>query len=273
MTTLIRTEWLKMRKYKAFWWIIGITILSYPAINYMFYSFYNELTGDSNKYGQYVKMAIGNPFAFPETWHTVAYFSSVFVFIPSIMVIMLISNEYSFRTHRQNIIDGWSRSQFITSKLVDVLIISVIITIVYAAVAMIMGIQNEERLIRSTWEKVHFVGLFALQTFSQLTIAFVLGFFVRKAFLAMGIFLFYSLVVENIAVGYLSYKEIPLAAYFPLEISDRIIPRPAFFSKIIDAEGYQRSLNDIPKFIVLSLLLTSFLWFICYRTNNRRDLK
>ena len=42
---------------------------------------------------------------------------------------MFISNEYTFKTHRQNIIDGWSRKQFITSKLMDVLIISLIVTL------------------------------------------------------------------------------------------------------------------------------------------------
>ena len=34
MKTLIYTEWLKMRKYNAFWWIMGITALAYPGINF-----------------------------------------------------------------------------------------------------------------------------------------------------------------------------------------------------------------------------------------------
>jgi ABC-2 type transport system permease protein len=273
MNTLIRTEWLKMKKYNAFWWIIGITILSYPAINYMFYRVYLSFTGESNKYGQYIKMAIGNPFAFPETWHTVAYFSSVFIFIPAVMVIMLICNEYTYRTHRQNIIDGWSRKQFITSKLVDVLIISLIITVVYAIVAFIMGINNQDRLITHTWDQVQYIGLFALQTFAQLSIAFLLGFLIRKAFLAMGIYIFYSLVVENILVGYLSYKKSPATHYFPFEISDRMVPPPAFFSRTFDPVAYEAQLSSIPKFIALTVLLTAAIWFICYRINSRRDLK
>ena len=43
MNTLIRTEWLKMRKYNAFWWIMGITALSYPGINYIFYLGYENI--------------------------------------------------------------------------------------------------------------------------------------------------------------------------------------------------------------------------------------
>src|SRR5436190_3460239 len=123
MRSLVRTEWLKMRKYNAFWWVMGITALSYPGIIYIFFKGYEDFTNKPSQANQIAKMALGNPFSFPEAWHTIAFAASCFVFIPAVVVIMLMSNEYSFRTHRQNIIDGWSRKQFVTSKLLDVLII------------------------------------------------------------------------------------------------------------------------------------------------------
>ncbi len=272
MTTLIRTEWLKMRKYNAFWWIMGVTALSYPGINYMFYMIYKDITSNPTQAGQIAKMALGNPFTFPEAWHTVAFFSSIFVFIPAVVVIMLISNEYTFRTHRQNIIDGWGRGQFVTSKLLDVLIISLLITILYTAVALVTGLTNQERLIHDNWSQVRYVGLFGLQTFSQLSIAFLIGFIVRKSFLALGIFLFYYIVLENIIVGYLTYKHIGAANYFPLEISDQMIPKPAFFGKL-DIEAYNTSLAKIPEHVLLTIGFTTLIWLICYRINSRRDLK
>ena len=272
MTTLIRTEWLKMRKYNAFWWIMGITLLSYPGINYIFYYAYDELTNKPDQFSQYAKMAIGNPFTFPEVWHTVAFFSSLFVFIPAVVIIMLICNEYTFRTHRQNVIDGWSRAQFITSKLIDVLIMSVIITILYVIVTLITGFSNPQSLMTDYWGQIKYVGLFLLQTFSQLSIAFLMGFLIRKAFLALGVFLFYYLVFENIIIGILQWKGFTAGNYFPLEISDRLIPRPAFASRI-DIEGYQRQINEIPLHVGLTIVFTVLLWLICYRINNRRDLK
>ncbi|MEK7226900.1 MAG: hypothetical protein AAB221_14605, partial [Bacteroidota bacterium] len=72
MTTLIRTEWLKMRKYNAFWWIMGLTALSYPGVNYITYMIYDNITNQPSDASQLAKMALGNPFAFPEAWHTVA---------------------------------------------------------------------------------------------------------------------------------------------------------------------------------------------------------
>ena len=261
-----------MRKYNAFWWIMGITALSYPGINYIFYMAYDNLINNPSQAGQLAKMVIGNPFTFPEVWHTVAYASSIFVFIPAVVIIMFISNEYSFKTHRQNIIDGWSRSQFVSSKLIDVLLISLIITILFIAVALVSGITNQERLIRDTWGMSYYIGLFALQTFAQLSVAFLIGFLVRKAFIALGIFLFYYIIFEPIIVGLLRLKANDIGRYMPLEISDRIIPVPAFFGKI-DINRYDKSIAAIREHVILTVILTVVIWAICYRINNRRDLK
>jgi ABC-2 type transport system permease protein len=272
MTTLIRTEWLKMKKYNAFWWIIGITALSYPGINYMCYKVYEDITNRPSNVGDMAKMALGNPFVFPEVWRTTAFFSSLFVFIPAVVIIMLVCNEYSFRTHRQNVIDGWSRSQFITSKLLDVAMVSLMITIIYAAVALVAGFANQTRLIQDTWSQSYYIGLFFLQTFAQLSIAFLLGFLIKKAFLALGLFLFYFIVLENILVGLSEWKQLKFGDYLPLQISDKIIPRPAFWGKF-DEAAYKATLDQVPQYIILTVILTAIIWGICYRVNNKRDLK
>ncbi len=272
MKSLIHTEWLKMKKYNAFWWIMGITALSYPGIIFIFYKIYDNLVNRPSQAGQVAKMLIGNPFTFPEVWHTVAYASSIFVFIPAVVVIMFISNEYTFKTHRQNIIDGWSRSQFISSKLIDVLLVSLIITALFVAVALVSGFANQERLLQDTWGMSYYIGLFALQTFAQLSIAFLIGFLVRKAFIALGIFLFYYIILEPIVVGLLRLKANDIGRYMPLEISDRMIPVPAFIGKI-DKESYDKSLAAIQQHVLLTIILTAIIWAICYRINSKRDLK
>jgi len=263
MKALIYTEWLKMRKYNAFWWIMGITTLSYPGINFIFHFVYQQIVQQQSQTGQMAKILLGNPFSFPEAWHTVAYFSSWFVFIPAVVVIMLITNEYGFKTHRQNIIDGWSRNQFLSSKLIDVMLITLIITLLYSVISFVTGNLNQERLIKSTWEQVHYVGLFALQTFSQLSLAFFIGFLVRKAFIALGIFIFYFFPFEPIIVALLKEYGNDSGRFLPLEISDRLIPRPAFLAKL-DEAGYKESLNAIPQHVLYTLLLTGVVWGVCF---------
>ena len=78
MFSLLQREWLKIKKYPAFWAMLIIVLLTYPAANLMFYNVYLNITTQKGT-DMLAKMLLGNPFAFPETWHTVAYISSFFV--------------------------------------------------------------------------------------------------------------------------------------------------------------------------------------------------
>ena len=41
MFSIARTEWLKIKKYPAFWWVMGITAITYPAVNsFLVYQYY-----------------------------------------------------------------------------------------------------------------------------------------------------------------------------------------------------------------------------------------
>jgi len=277
MFSLLKIEWLKIKKYPAFWAMLIIVLLTYPAANLMFYNVYLRITTQKGT-DMLAKMFLGNPFAFPETWHTVAYISSFFVILPSILVIMLVTNEYQYKTHRQNIIDGWTRRQFMTSKLMDVLIVSGITTILYALVAIGFSIYASTFDVSKMWDQSYYIGLFFLQTFAQLSIAFLLGYLIKKAFISLGIFLFYYLIVENIATGYIKMKAEKIGGdigrYLPFEISDRMIISPAFigrFGKDIKT-AYEKSLSEVPTQIILSLLLTAAIWAFCFLIHRKKDL-
>ncbi len=272
MFNILKTEWLKIQKYPAFWWVMGITALTYPGINYMFYRIYLQITSNENQSGGIVKALLGNPFAMPEAWRTVAYFSSLFVFIPAIVIIMLITNEYTYKTNRQNIIDGWSRRDFMIGKLFDVLILSVLITVLYTLVTIIIGIPNTTDANANKWSLMYYIGLFLLQSISQLSLAFLVGFIVRKSFIALAIFAFYYIVLEPIGVNLLKYKfNSSVGSYFPLEISHKLLPRPSIFSKL-DEKAYQATLDAVKYHIGYTLILIALTWLFCFWINKRRDL-
>jgi ABC-2 type transport system permease protein len=272
MRKILQTEWLKIRKYPAFWWVMGITTLTYPGINFIFHSIYLNITEKDTARGKIISSLIGNPFSFPEAWHSVSYFSSIFVFIPAIVVIMLITNEYTFKTNRQNIIDGWSRSQFMTGKCIDVLLLTTIVTILNALVAFLMGLTNTADAAASTWSMAYYVGLFALQTFSQLSLAFMVGMLVRKSFIALAIFSFYFIILEPIAVNVLKFKfNTDAGNYLPLEISHMLLPKPAFIGRI-DETAYRASLDAVKYHIGYTLVLIALTWLFCFWLNNKRDL-
>jgi ABC-2 type transport system permease protein len=272
MTSIAKTEWLKIKNYPAFWWVFGITALTYPGVNYLFLYAYHDITRQKSGAGQVLKALMGNPFALPEGWRTMAFFSSFFIYIPSIVVIMLITNEYTYKTNRQNIIDGWSRKDFMTAKLIDVLLLSAIVTTLYAVVVVIIGMANTSTDAAGKWDLTYYIGLFLLQTFSQLSIAFMVGMLLRKAFIALAVFTFYGFIVEPIAVNLLKYKyKSEVGKFFPMEISDRLLTKPVFLGKI-DEAAYQQSIDAVKYHVAYSLCLVLLTWLFCFWLNNRRDL-
>lgn len=270
---LLRTEWLKIRKYPAFWWMIGIALLSYPGLNAIGYNAYKELL--SNEGTSMIVKMLGNPFAFPQAWHTVTYFSSFFIFIPAVVVIMFITNEYTYKTHRQNVIDGWSREQFMSAKMVDVLIVSFLTTLICTLVALVVGSMNIADGAFQLGNEIKYIPLFFLQTFSQLSLAFLIAFLARKAFIALGIFIVYYLIIENIAVAVLKRYVNDVGAYLPFEISDRILPPPAFIGKTAGrnrGNWYEVALSQVNPHIIYTILLIILTWLICFWINKKRDL-
>ncbi len=86
------------------------------------------------------------------------------------------------------------------------------------------------------------------------------------------IFLFYFVVFEPIIVGLLKVYGNDLGRFMPLEISDRLIPIPAFLAKL-DKEGYDKALAAIPQQVLYTVALTTLIWVVCFRINKKRDLK
>ena len=269
MSTLLRTEWLKIRKYPAFWLMLVIVVLSYPGMNYMLYveGYKDQLV--SKTMGPILRM-LPNPFTFPDAWQTVAFISSLFIFLPAVIVIMFISNEYTYKTHRQNIIDGWSRTDFMVSKLIDVLVISFVATLLYVITAFVIGSVNATKETGAFWEGTKYIGLFFLQVFSQLSIAFLVALIVRKAFIALGVFLFYYFPLEPYLVEMGRKHADGIGEYLPLEISDRLIPYPRWF--VQDQKQWDQLLEKSDIHIFYTVALLAVTWGISFLIYKKRDL-
>src|SRR6201996_2594313 len=124
MLKILRVEWMKVKNYRTFWILLAISVISIPAFSY---SLYNLMNNSFPKVKG--KSVLGSPFAFPDVWQTVSWNSTWLFIIPAILIITLVTNEFTYKTHRQNIIDGWSRGQFVGVKLVVVLLLSIVSTI------------------------------------------------------------------------------------------------------------------------------------------------
>ncbi len=272
MLHLLRTEWLKLKNYPGFWWLMGMTVLSYPGINGMFYFVYKDQTANAKRAAEMLKMLIGNPFAFPEVFRTAAFLSSCFVTIPALLVIMLITNEYTYKTNRQNVIDGWSRNEFLLAKFLNVVIISLIVIMLYTVVTLTIGFMNTGAEVKNQFQLAHYTGLFALQTFAQLSFAFLLGLLIKRAFIALGVFIFYKIPVENISSELLNkYVHADTGRFLPTESSDLLTPIPAFLGKL-DPKVYDHALGLINQQIFITIGYLIIFWGLVFWIYKKRDL-
>lgn len=259
-----------MRNYRAFWWMMAVIILAYPGMTYMFHLIFGETVKNKDMVSTMAQMVLGAPFDYPEVWHTVAYASSLLTIAPAIIVIMFITNEYDARTHRQNIIDGWTRSQFMTAKLIDVLILTVITTFMFTITSIVTGYATTGKF---SFDGGAYIGWFFLMIFTQLSMAFLMAFLIKKSFIAVGLFMGYGVVIEEMIVKILRFKaHTNIGRFFPFESSDLLVIPPSFLSKM-NPEQYKLYESWHPQQVFVSLGYLVLVWALCYWINAKRDLK
>ena len=250
MMHLLKIEWLKVKNYRTFWILLLISVVTIPAFNYVIYDLMNNSFPKVNG-----KSLLGSPFAFPDVWQTVTWNSSLLLLMPAILIITLITNEFTFKTHRQNIIDGLSRMQFINVKLVEILLISIFLTIIVFLTSLAFGYYgNTPKAGVSLFKDVRFTGYFFVQMISYSMIALLIGMFVKRAGLAMGV-LFIYMIGEQFVVALLRNKyKIDKVDYFPQEVTDMLIQQP-YTTKLLASPGKITSWeNQLPVYLAVAAL-------------------
>lgn len=222
MLHLLKIEWLKVKNYRAFWILCGLFAISIYGANSIAHRFKAEAIGDS----QMATTLVGTPFQFPDVWQTVTYISSYLLFIPGLLIITLVTNEFTFRTHRQNIIDGISRTQFIYTRMVLSLIIAIVSTILVFLAGLLFGSMQSGGTF--SFKGMEYLFYFFLQTLSYTSVGLLFGILFKRAGIAIGIFFIYAFILENMLAGILNRILIGNGAgsFLPLESADSLIPFP-----------------------------------------------
>ncbi|MEO7210101.1 MAG: ABC transporter permease [Chitinophagaceae bacterium] len=225
----LKIEWLKIKNYRTFWILGGLFVISVFGINYIAFAIEHETMQKAPEAG----MILGTSrFLFPDVWGTIAYLSSFLLFIPGLLMIISITNEYSFKTHRQNIIDGWSRLDFIYVKLADAVILAMSATLIMFLTAIVFGISAGGMSTFSFSGSIY-IFYFFIQSLSYIAVALLFGILFKRSGIAIGVFFLYAVVIENLVAGILNRYAGGIGAYLPLESTDNLIPFP-FLKSVVD---------------------------------------
>lgn len=227
-------------------------------------------------------------FNFPYIWHFKTYIAAILKFFLLLVIVSMMSNEYSYKTLKQNLIDGLSKKEFILSKFYMVLAFALISTVFVFVVSLILGLvysdYNELSIITSDLEYllaffVKLLGFFSFGLFLGILIK-------RSAFAVAGMLVW--LIGEGICKGFLYYNFRGLEntsekvdwfmQFLPLEAMANLIKEP--FSRLgavrtaANTMGEAFTKNyDVQFSAILIVLFWTFIFiFLSYKLLEKRDL-
>ena len=131
MIRLFKIEYLKLFYSKTFWVIITLyTGLTWPVALIIDKTSKSFTFGDGGEQNGPNLESLGfSVFNFPDIWMNLAYMLSFFKILLAVIIVIHVSNEYAFRTLRQNIIDGMSKIEIIVAKELVIIIMAIFSTL------------------------------------------------------------------------------------------------------------------------------------------------
>jgi hypothetical protein len=230
MVHLLKIEWLKIKNYKAFLFISLFFLIGIFATNYIVYSVFHNIV---NKSEAALLLSNFNPYDFEHVWQTVSYASGYLLMLPSLLLIILVTNEYTFKTNRQNIIDGSSREEYANVKMMMALIVAGTSTLFVVLCALVFAYSSGKDFSITGFSHV---GYFFLKALSYNIIALFISTLIKRTGFAIGVFFIY-MGAENIIAQFLDVLSMKLKSsknidfgslgdYLPMNASDGLLAFP-----------------------------------------------
>ncbi|RYF91571.1 MAG: hypothetical protein EOO03_01040 [Chitinophagaceae bacterium] len=230
MQSLLKIEWLKLKNYMVFKVLSIFFVVGVVLTNYIVYSVNKNIVGSIKPINL---VAAFNPYTFENTWQTTSYATGYLLILPALLIIILVTNEFSFRTSRQNIIDGWSRQEFIHVKMMLALLISIASTLLVILTAAGFAMFSKSEFSLNGFDHV---GYFLLKSFSYNMMAILVSVLIRRTGFAIGLYFIY-LGAENIISQLLDVWSMKLKKdgvadlgsmgdYLPMNASDGLLTFP-----------------------------------------------
>ena len=160
---------------------------------------------------------------FPDIWQNIIYIYGFIRIFLGILVVISVSNEYAYRTIRQNVMDGLSREDFVLSKLITFFVISLVAAVLVFATLTIAGMANTPQvLIEDLIYGLQFIGAYWLELFTYMSLALLLTVLIQRTGLTIAVLLLAS------AIEYIIGFNIPegMTDYLPMHALENLVTVP-----------------------------------------------
>ena len=275
---MIRTltlEWLKLKNNRIFWILLGMYMLALIVIAAGGGMFLEWLKSEGESF-RGIDPTIVPIYDFPDIWQNITYLASFGIILLCFIVIISVTNDISYNTLRQNIIDGLSKHEYFMSKIMLIIGLAALSTLLLFVLGLIHG-----ALFSHVWgskfifDELEFVAVYFYQIVLFGTMAFFLSLLIKKTgFVIVTLFL-YAMMFEPITTTI--FENAPpfrdgwmpeIVQYFPIKSMNNLIKVP--FGRYI--------FKEIQDYVSLKALAISLGWFAVYLSGiiyilKKRDLK
>lgn len=224
-------------------------------------------------------------FNFPFIWHFNSYVAATLKLFLAIVIVSMMSNEYSNRTLKQNLIDGLSKKEFVLSKFITVFLFAFISTVFLFLVSLILGLSfsdfTEVSIVFSDMEYLlaYFIKLTGFFAFCMF-----LGILVKRSAFALG-FLFIWWIFESITYGVLNWKLFRdsdiaenIMQFFPLASMSNLVVEPFSRLNFIQTAANQMGSEFDKDYgvhwyqLLIVIIWTIIFLYFSFRLLKKRDL-
>jgi len=267
MLHLLKIDLKKLIDYRTFWIISGLYFftLIFGAASGM--EFLKWLGRTIEGFGQNININRIPLYHFPDIWQNLAWGAGLLKLGIAIMVVISITNEFTYRTIRQNIIDGLSREQFLISKMLTNFVLSAVSMVLVFLIAIVTGL-----IYSPTFDYPYgFTGIvfylaYFLEVFAFLSFALMLGIMLQRSGLTI-ILLLNSYLIELILKENIDNYFPGIIPFFPLESIMNLVPMP--FARYAFQE-----IRDYVTFgsVAIALIWTFLFNYFSYLKLKRSDI-
>jgi len=215
-------------------------------------------------------------YEFPTVWDYQGYIGSwlIFVFL-SFLAVHIFCAEVANKTLRQSIINGMTRQQFFLSKLLTILVICTIATLLYFITGAAIGLGHTpnpsfEKVFSQNWATLRFF----LSCLGHLSLAFLFAVWIRRAGIALFVFLGYSIIEPAIRWGfYWQVYKTKAILFFPLNAFEDLMPFPPYkLGEAIPDNIDFPLLLTTSEAMISSIIFIVLILFVAYKSFMKKDI-
>ena len=239
MIRLLHIEWLKIKSNVGFWVILVLYAIGVYMVCSLGTVLMNATVNISSSGSEPMDLPPElNIYNFPNVWHNLTYMGSWVKILLGVAMIVLITNEYSFKTQRQNIIDGFTRIEITGSKLLVSVLLAILATGLMYGLVMYFGLRYTDGPGNVLFQKSDFLLGYFVQVLAFLSFAVFIAHLFKSAGLAIVFSFAYILFLEAIIRIFL--PEGLFTDLMPSKAMDNLIQAPF---NLFDPESTQEYVN------------------------------